>query len=339
MTGEIPYENDLKAVAEALQAETRILVTTHVKPEGDALGSLIALHRALSQAGADSVMYMSEADPIAPEYRFLKALDEAHYETLPGDFRERALCTVDCGNPERVGNDELVKAAPRIINIDHHSDNARFGDVNLVAAGSSSTAEIIYFLMEKLGADITPEIAEALYAGILVDSGRFQYSSTTPVTFQVAADLISRGVDHTAVFRHIYETVPLAKVKLLCRMLDNMTIACDGRLAVGVLAEEDFKEAGAGNGLTEGLVDNLRAIEGVVVAALMYARPATSGRHEYRVSLRSSSDKINVQKIAGARGGGGHPQAAGFSAGDEEPSLIIRYLTDQVAEALAGQNE
>lgn len=338
MPGETPYKEELQGLAAALKAEKKVLVTTHIKPEGDALGSMIALHRAMTQLGADSAMYMSETDGVAPEYRFLKALDEVHYGTPPGDSGSRTLCAVDCGNAERVGNDSLVASAPRIINIDHHSDNPRYGAVNLVAPEASSASEIVYFLLVELGVEITTEIAEALYTGILVDSGRFQYSAATPATFRVAADLIERGVDHTRIFRNVYETVPLAKVKLLGRMFDNMTIACGGILAVGVLSRADFEESGAGNGLTEGLVDSLRAIEGVRVAALIYARAGEPGG-EYRVSVRSATDAVNVQKIAREKGGGGHPQAAGFSSGDEDPDRIIKYLTDTVSRELSGRKE
>lgn len=333
----------LDSLADALRQEQRVLITCHVKPDGDALGCLIAMHQAMSSIGADSVMYLADDSPIAPEYQWFEALSEAIFGAPPEDHASRTLITVDCGSAERVGNENLVAAAPRIINIDHHGDNTRFGAVNLVVGGASSTAEILYFVLRKMGVDITTEIAEALYTGILVDSGRFQYSSASATTFQVAADLITRGVDHTKIFHNVYETVPLAKARLLCRLLTNMTIACDGRLAIGLLDSEDFEAAGAGNGLTEGLVDNLRAIEGVRVAALIYARPVGAiepGHHEepgkplYRVSLRSSSEQLNVQKIAGAKGGGGHRQAAGYTAEGETAQQVIDYLVESVSRTL-----
>ena len=158
----------------------------------------------------------------------------------------------------------------------------------------------------------------------------------------MAADLISRGVDHTAIFHQVYETVPLAKTRLLCRLLTNMTIVCEGRLAIGVLDRGDFEAAGADNGLTEGLVDNLRAIEGVLVASLIYTRPPGSvepgekdpGQIHYRVSLRSSSGELNVQSIARGKGGGGHNQAAGFTAEGETVDEIIAYITESVSRLL-----
>lgn len=327
----------LAATAEALEREKKVIVTTHVKPDGDALGCVIAMHRALTQLGADSAMYMSGTEPTPPEYRFLSALQEVYCGDPPADFRERTLIAVDCGNAERIGNDSLLEVAPRIINIDHHGDNSRFGEINLVISSASSTAEILYFILKRMEVKITPEIAEALYTGILVDSGRFQYSSSTATTFKVAADLIASGVDHTAVFRHVYENMPLAKAKLLCHMLSTMVLECQGKLAVGILDTGAFRDAGATNGYTEGLVDNLRAIEGVKVAALVYARPSEpspDGTPHFRVSLRSDTDQIDVQRIAKLKGGGGHRQASGFSA-DESPEALIAFLAENVGEALS----
>ena len=338
----MPDEEALSAVAEALSRAERVLITCHVNPDADALGSMIAVHRAMTGRGADSVMYLSGSGAFAPEYRFLTAMSEAFTGEPPQDASARTIIAVDCGNAERIGNDELVGAAPFIINIDHHGDNSRFGDVNLVIGSASSTAEIIFAILGRMKIAIDLEMAKSLYAGILVDSGRFQYSSTTPTTFRVAAELIGLGVDHTAIFRQIYETTPLAKSRLLCRMFNNLTMACEGRLAIGVLEEEDFTGAGADGKLTEGLVDSLRAIEGVRVGVLIYARGSSEaeGRTEteYRVSLRSSTDEINVQQIARAKNGGGHKQAAGFSTTDK-PSETIQFLIDEVTGAFSATAE
>lgn len=338
MTAREQADQALEEVASILSSEKKVLVTTHIKPDGDALGCLIAVHRAMLQAGADSIMYLAGDSAIAPEFAFLSTLEEVRYRDTPEDASSRTLIAVDCGNAERIGNDGLVEAAPRIINIDHHGDNSRFGDVNLVVAGASSAAEIIYNIFRKMGTEITPEIAEALYTGILMDSGRFQYGSSTPSTLRVAADLISRGVDHTEVFRHLYESVPLAKAKLACRMMDSLTIACGGRLAISILEIDDFEAVGAGAELTDGLVNDLRELEGVQVAALIYARPPNGESSEsyYRVSLRSSSTTVNMQRIASERGGGGHEQAAGFSSSGESARELVLFLTERVEAIFAG---
>jgi phosphoesterase RecJ-like protein len=323
--------------AEALRRQQKLLLTTHIKPDADALGSMLAVHRALEQLGIDSAMYLADGEGMAPEYRFLQGLDLAHSGELPDDHAERALCALDCGNAERIGNDGLLQAVTTVINIDHHGDNTRFGDINLVDGNASSTAEIIYLVLERMGVEIDAEIAEDLYTGILVDSGRFQYASATAQTFMVASELIARGVDHTKIFRIIYETVPLAKTRLLCSMFARLNLACDGRLAIGVLEEDDFTRDNAEPGMTEGLVDHLRAIAGVEAGALIYRRPPRDDEGDtpvpYRVSLRSSSGAVNVQAIATQMNGGGHKQASGFSSdqpSDDLVEFIIREVTGQL---------
>jgi phosphoesterase RecJ-like protein len=327
----------ITAAADALKQQQKLLLTTHIKPDADALGSMLAVHRALEQLGIDSAMYLADGEGMAQEYRFLRGLDEVHTGEPPADHAERALCALDCGNAERIGNGGLLKAATTVINIDHHGDNTRFGDINLVDGDASSTAEIIYLVLEYMGVEIDVEIAEDLYTGILVDSGRFQYSSATPTTFRVAAELIARGVDHTRIFRIIYETVPLAKTRLLCSMFARLTLACDGRLAIGVLEQDDFSRSGADPGMTEGLVDNLRAIAGVEAGTLIYRRLAREGEDKagipYRVSLRSSSNVIDVQVIANGMDGGGHKQAAGFSS-ELSADELVEYITIAVTEQL-----
>lgn len=324
-------------IADALSREKKVLITAHVKPDGDALGSVLALHLALKERGADSVMFFTGHDPIAPDYAFLTALGAAARGTAPADLPERTVIALDAGSAERTGIENVSETAPRIINIDHHVDNTMFGALNLVMPEASSTAEIVYGILKAMGVDITHKMGEAIYTGILVDSGRFQYSSTTPATFRTAAELIELGVDHTAIFRHVYENMPLGKAKLLCRMLSTLVIRCEGRMAAAVLDESAFREVGATTGLTEGLVDNLRAIEGVVVGALIYARIGEADtaveQPRFRVSLRSASEKVNVQRIAKLKGGGGHTQAAGFSA-DESPEELIDFVAREVSRAL-----
>lgn len=323
-------------VAAALRQQQKILLTTHIKPDADALGSMLALHRALTQLGIDSRMYLADGEGMAPEFGFLRGLEQIFKEP-PTDHAERTLCALDCGNAERIGNDRLRQDVPLVINIDHHGDNTRFGDINVIDGDASSTAEIIFLVLERMRVTIDEEIAEDLYTGILVDSGRFQYSTATPATFRTAAELISRGVDHTRIFRIIYETVPLAKTRLLCKMFSRLTLGCDGRLAIGVLEPEDFTDTDADPGMTEGLVDNLRAIAGVEAASLIYRRPPRADEDgsdiAIRVSLRSSSDDINVQAIANAMNGGGHRQAAGFSS--EKPvAELVGFIVEQVTAQL-----
>lgn len=330
-------DHEIDAVAAALQAQKKFLITTHIKPDADALGCTLAIHRVLTGLGADSIMFLADGEGMAPEYHFLQGLDQIITGDPPADHSSRVLVALDCGNAKRIGNDNLLQSAVTVINIDHHGDNTRFGGINLVDGNTSSTAEIVYQVFQRMGVEIDVETAEDLYTGILVDSGRFQYSSATPATFRIAAELISRGVDHARIFRIIYETVPLAKSRLLCNMFARLSIACDGHLAIGVLEQKDFIDAGAEAGMTEGLVDHLRAIEGVEAGALIYRRPAREGEDTggipFRVSLRSSSERVNVQAIARAMDGGGHRQAAGFSS-DKTAAELTSFIIEQVGEQL-----
>jgi phosphoesterase RecJ-like protein len=189
------------AVAELRQAE-KLLLTTHENPDGDALGSLLATHWILLQLGKDSAMYMSPDEfPLPYEYRDL------HFEGLlgapPEDMGERVVLFLDCGNIDRMPVDFLKHEGTHILNIDHHHDNTRFGTVNLVIPTASCTAEIVYDLARELGAEITPPIADALYVGLVTDTGRFMYENTTPRAHIMAAELIEAGVDPHGVYRRL----------------------------------------------------------------------------------------------------------------------------------------
>src|SRR5262245_19996929 len=303
---------DLAAVVEALRGHDRFLVTAHENPDGDALGSLLAMHLALRQLGKDSVMYLAGPAPLPGEYRFL-ALDELLRE-LPADRGERVLVAVDCANESRLGPDpEVLHGAPFTLDIDHLHDNTRFGDVNLVVATASSTGELLVDVFKALGVRITPEIAEPLYTALVTDTGRFQYANTTPKALRLAADLVEAGADVHRVFQGVYESVQFAKLKLLARALERAQVYEGGRLVISFLLRADFGEVGAAEPYSEGIIDYLRAVEGADMAALI-REPPRGGSPARRVSLRSSLDELDVSAIAHRAGGGGHRQAAGFSS-------------------------
>jgi phosphoesterase RecJ-like protein len=303
---------DLDAVVEVLKANDRFLVVTHENPDGDALGSMLALTLALRSLGKDAVMYQSGDVPLPGEYGFLDLA--ALTRTLPGDLEERVCVAVDCASRQRVGPDaELLERARLIVDIDHHHDNTRFGHVNLVVADASSTAEIIRDLCAALGVPLTPELAEPLYVGLVTDTGRFQYSNTTSKSLRLAAELVDAGADVHGIFRHVYETVQFAKLKLLARALEHARLYEGGRLVISVLLREDFGAVGAEEPYSEGIIDYLRSVEGSELVALIREPPRDEGPAR-RVSLRSSHDEIDVSAIARRAGGGGHRQAAGFSS-------------------------
>jgi phosphoesterase RecJ-like protein len=303
---------DLKAAADAIRAHDRFVVVTHENPDGDALGSMLGTALGLREAGKDAVMYLSGDAPMPAEYQFLE-LGDVRRE-LPDDFEERVLLAVDCANERRIGPDEtLIERAKLVLDVDHHHDNSKFGAINLIVDDASSTAEIVRDLLAELGVALTPEIAEALYVGLVTDTGRFQYSNTTPKSLRLAAELVEAGADVHGIFRHVYETVQFAKLKLLARALDRAQLFEGGRLVVSYLLKEDFGDVGAEEPYSEGLIDSLRAVEGSEMVALIREPPRNEGPAR-RISLRSSHDEVDVSAIARKAGGGGHRQAAGFSS-------------------------
>ena len=317
---------ELDAVVGEIRGHDRFLVVGHENPDGDALGSMLAMTLALRALGKDVEMFLASDGPLPPEYRFLE-LDGIRNDP-PDDLAERVLLTVDCANTRRISDDQtLVEGADRVIDIDHHHDNSHFGDVNLVDAEASSTAEIIRDVLRELDVELTPEIAQALYVGLVTDTGRFQYTNTTPKALRLAAELVEAGADVHGVFRHVYETVQFAKLKLLARALERAQLFEGGRLVVSYLLKDDFGDVGAEEPYSEGIIDHLRSVEGSEMVALIREPPRNLGAVR-RVSLRSSHDEVDVSAIAREAGGGGHRQAAGFSS--ERPiGDIIDFLRRQ----------
>ncbi|MEX2210834.1 MAG: bifunctional oligoribonuclease/PAP phosphatase NrnA [Gaiellaceae bacterium] len=314
---------DLAAVAEEIRDRDRFLVTSHENPDGDALGSLLAMQLGLCQLGKDSAMYLAGTSPLPSEYEFLPMGDLARER--PADAGERTLVAVDCANESRLGPDsEVLGGAPFVINIDHHHDNSRFGHVNVVVPGASSTGEVLADLFELLGVEITPDIAEPLYVALVTDTGRFQYTNTTPKTMRLAAYLVEQGADVHRVFQGVYESVEFAKLKLLARALDHAQVYEGGRVVVSYLSRDDFQRVSAPEPYAEGIIDYLRAVEGADMSVLIREPPRHDGPAR-RVSLRASVDELDVSAIARESGGGGHPQAAGFSS-----ELSIEEITEFV---------
>jgi phosphoesterase RecJ-like protein len=328
--------SDLQAVAAALREHDRFLVVTHENPDGDALGSLLAMTLALQELGKDALMYLADSGPLPREYSFMRL--DGLLRDVPADIDERILVAVDCAKAERIEPDPSpVLRAKLVVNIDHHHDNTRFGDVNLIVADASSTGEVLWDVFRELDVVITPDIAEALYIAIVTDTGRFQYSNTTPKTFRLAADLVEAGADAHAVFQQVYESVEFGRLKLLARALERARVLEGGRIVITYLLRSDFAELGASEAYAEGIIDHLRAVEGCELAAVI-REPPSDDRLKRRVSLRANLDELDVSAIARASGGGGHRQAAGFSSDrsiDEITELIRQGFLAQRAAASA----
>jgi phosphoesterase RecJ-like protein len=242
---------------------------------------------------------------------------------------------LDCGNLERNPAEAFQRPGAHILNLDHHHDNTRFGTVNLVVPEASCTAEIVWDLMHALDVVATRTVAEALYVGLITDTGRFMYENTTARAHVMAAELIDAGIDVHALYRQVYEGVPYGKLALLARGLANVERYDGGRLTVTGLTAEDFEESGAQESYSEGVVDHLRALQGTAVAAVVRDRLSSlDGERLRKVSLRSSDGRVDVSRIARAQGGGGHRQAAGFTTAMEWPDLVA-FLREAMVQQLS----
>ncbi len=321
----------LDDVTEALAAGERFLLTTHEGPDGDALGSMLAMQEILVQLGKDSVMFLAEKEfPLPVEYRFL-TLQEVFHEP-PADLADRTVVFLDCGNIDRMPV-EWLREGTRILNIDHHHDNTRFGEINLVDVDASCTAEIVFEISRRLGAVTTPTMAQALYVGLITDTGMFMYENTDARTHRVAAELIEAGVDVNGIFRRLYERVPEEKLRLVARALGKIDRLLDGSLSMTYISAEDYAVTGADEMLTEGIIDFIRGIEGTSVAAVVRDKP-DSQREARKVSLRSTDGSVDVSRIARKMGGGGHQRAAGFST-DQTYEQLVEFLRDETRAGLA----
>ena len=327
-------KSDLSAVADAIRSHDRFCVTSHENPDGDALGSLLATHLGLLELGKDSVIVLSGDAPLPAEYRFLD-LDDLR-RSWPDDLEQRVLLAVDCAQENRIEPEPPVDRAALVLDVDHHHDNTRFGDVNLIVPDASSSAEVVRDLFGELGVRLTPQIAEALYVGLVTDTGRFQYTNTTPKALRLAAALVEAGADVKRVFRGVYESVQFAKLKLLARVLERAQIFEGGGLVVSDLLRDDFDEVGAEEPYSEGLIDYLRAVEGAEMAALIRQPPRDEGPAA-RVSLRANADELDVSAIARKAGGGGHRQAAGF-ASEGTIEEITAFIRREFLEAVAASS-
>ena len=322
-------EGTYAEVLGAIRDGEAFLLVTHENPDGDALGSLVAMQGVMRALGKDSLMFIARNEfPLPYEYAFFEF--DGLVSDVPDDVGQRTIVFLDCGNFDRnavdVGN-------ATIINLDHHHDNTLFGTINHVVPEASCTAEIVWELLRALDVELTAQIAEALYVGLVTDTGRFMYENTGPAAHIMAADLIEAGVDVHDIYRRLYEGMPEPKLALLTRALNRVRRFDGGRLTLARLTREDFVETGAEESYTEGIIDHLRAVQGTKVAALASELAGDDRRGASKVSLRATDGDVDVSLVARAQSGGGHRQAAGFAT-DMSPDELVAFLREQVAAQL-----
>jgi phosphoesterase RecJ-like protein len=317
-------------VLERIRADSRFVLAAHESPDGDALGSLVGMQGLLTALGKDSRMFIASEDlPLPREYGVLPL--DGLIQAPPADIAERTVVFLDCGNIDR-NSASVLRDGRHLLNIDHHHDNTRFGTVDHVVPDASCTAEIVWDLMHGLGVRPTPVVAQALYVGLITDTGRFMYENTGPRAHQMAAELIEAGVDVQAVYRRLYEETPLAKLTLLALALEKLRRFDSGELTLAALSAGDFERADAEESYSEGIIDHLRAVQGTKVAVLVRELSGGPRKGQHKVSLRATDDDVDVSVIARAQGGGGHRRAAGLST-----TLELDELTEFLRDAIAAQ--
>jgi phosphoesterase RecJ-like protein len=307
----------MKQAAEQIRQANSILLSCHVRPDADALGSLLGLALGLKELG-------KQAHPISPDgvpdlYRFLPSWQWVRTPAgCPKDASFDLGIGLDADGSDRLGPmEKLILSLPVVIDLDHHTGPDPFGDIQVVDPGAAATGELVYELLCELGAPLTPEIATCLLAALITDTGSFRFSSTTADSFRIAAALVDAGAHPTPIFERVYGSRPFATSRLLGRLLLSLERSADGRIVWAGLPYRAFQEAGLDTGVTEGFVDQIRMVEGSEVA--IFFREERDG--EIRVSLRSRGG-FNVAKVADVFGGGGHVPAAGCSLpGPLEPAM------------------
>ena len=315
--------DELRAVCARLRTERSAAVAVHENPDLDALGSAVGLIDLLGQLGAAAALHVN-ADQRLPQASFAPPAGAVVHGPPAGGA---TLYAVDTGSLPRMAL-SLGGWRGEIVNIDHHHDNTRFGTLNLVMPQASSVSEIVCLLADELGLRPSPVAATALYAGISFDTGHFRHASTAATTFRCAARLVEDGADPTAVYAELYERRTLAEARLGAMAMLHARPAAGGRGLVSVLTLADYAACGAPQDAGEGLVEELRSLRGVQVAALVKEQ---GGAHRTRVSLRSNG--WDVSALAAERGGGGHRQAAGMSS-DDAPEEVAEWLSSVLDERL-----
>ncbi len=310
----------IKEIAEAIRTGQTFLISSHTNPEGDAIGSVLALSLGLKSLGKE--VEVLNQDPVPEMLMFLPGVEDI-VPQVRSSTRFDVAFVLDCGSQDRLGNTvQGVNQAGKIINIDHHTGNSHFGHFNLVDPAASSTAEIIYDLFRAIPIEFTKPVAENIYTGILTDTGSFRYSNTSAKAFTVAKACLLAGVDPWKLAEKIYETQPLARLRLLKLALATLEVTEDGRIGFMTVSRKMMAESGASAGLTEDFINYPRSLKGTEVALLF--REISS--EEYRISLRSRGT-IDVAKIAREFRGGGHPNAAGCTLEGNLLAVRARILT------------
>jgi len=311
-----------------LDQAARVMVVSHIDPDGDALGTQLSFGRYLRDLGKE-VLMLRDSD-IPQKYLFLPDVDSiVKAESVKQDVDIDTCLVLECPGRDRIGTAaRFLDQCSSVINIDHHQDGGEFGDINWVDASVSSVGEMAFELFQRTGYRVGTEVATQLYTAILTDTGRFRYSSTSPRTMAIAGELIGYGADPRVICNHVYYDMPATTMLLTGAVLNSIKYIADGRICLMSLTRKMLKESGADDSESEGLVDFTLFTIGVTTGALI----KEIGPDRTKVSLRSS-DGVDVARIAASLGGGGHRNAAGC-----EIALPLNEAREKISELLQDAN-
>jgi phosphoesterase RecJ-like protein len=313
-------------IIETIRESHTFCVVGHIRPDGDCVGSELGLTLALRNEGKKALCW--NEDVIPQKYEFL---DPDHIFQKPKvGLKFDCVIATDCASFERLGTvGRCVSDRKILINIDHHESNTRYGDLNWVSAHEPSSGELIFRLLKAAKWPITKQIADCLFTAVSTDTGSFQYPTTRPGTFHVAAEVVRRGANLARICDEVYQSYPLSRARLLRHIYSHFRLTHKDQIAYFWLKKADFARSGADSCETEGLIDHIRAIAPVVVACVFEEiEPELT-----RISLRSKSERVNVNEIAAQFGGGGHPAAAGARI-PGRPLSVQRKVIAAVKKAL-----
>lgn len=313
------HSNIILRVIEAICGCKTLCIVGHVRPDGDCVGSQIGLALALQHEGKKVTCWNEDAVP--QKYKFLNSA--GLFQRPKRGRKFDCVIATDCASFERLGKVGKCLAGRKIfINIDHHESNTRYGDINWVSAREPSCGELIYRLLKTARWPITKPIADCLFTAISTDTGSFQYPTTRPGTFHTAGELVARGANLAKICDEVYQSYPLARARLLKHVYSGFRLTHYDQIGWFWLKRADFARTGGESEDTEGLIDHVRNIEPVVVACVFEEiEPEV-----IRISLRSKSDRVNVNEIAAQFGGGGHPAAAGAKISGKPLSIQRRVI-------------
>ena len=317
-----PQPDAMQEIMTSIQFSERFLVATHIRPDGDAVGSVLSMAHMLRQLGKVADPYCNDPAPTA--HRFLPGVNAIRDRVSQPSLYEVAIL-VDCGEFLRVGSAlaEAIHQVPFLITIDHHVNHASFGNIFWNNISASSTCEMLYDLCLRLPLSIDADLATTLYTGLLTDSGSFRFSNTNQRVLEIAANLVAAGAEPAYIAEQVYDSTSVQSLRLLARILATLSFFADDRLATAEMTQEMFSETAASPSDAEGFINFLRSVKSVEMAMLF--REGTNGT--IHVSMRSKGS-VDVAGFAQRQGGGGHRHAAAFEIEGTLETIRSRFTSE-----------